>query len=506
LLTLLGYISVVSLLIVQLFLDLYGGRLPHVRFHDVGGQLLSVPLPGIVFSTLAFVLGWAFLLTGASDCRRRVFLPIVGVFVFNLLVLSPYARVSGYEMEGGTTLWGLLAVLLVGVPVTIHFFTRRTRYWRDAPLLEFAAWLAVVLVFTALLFTRDNLQVVAVHLFMTFYFLALIGGLFFFLSGLEVAGFAVSATRGIVMWLSYRLPSWVIHVLVIPPTLALLFLLNVALVGAGSLLFGSGNTVPGSQTGGLALLVVSLFCALPLLWGLRTLVARRWTIRATRTLLAYTCAFFVVLAGIWLAARTGGDFTWATLSAINALPPGLIFVGLMTLDVLNFGVRFANTEGRILPRTGRVTLYFGFALLMICFALFFLNLRAAPTGKTETSLQELNYASFALGAIFLGLPYFAWVVWKRRDRLVGEGRDVEFSSSSNDLWVNREPGRSWSVTGILLSLPCGFVNLIIGLPLTSLLVVVMGAVGYRKNDKLLGTTAIVLGAGVTILSWVFIVT
>ena len=97
-------------------------------------------------------------------------------------------------------------------------------------------------------------------------------------------------------------------------------------------------------------------------------------------------------------------------------------------------------------------------------------------------------------------------MWKRRDRLVGESRDVEFSSSFDGLWINREPGRSWSVAGILLGLPCGFVNLLISLPLTSLLVVVMGVVGYRKNDKLLGTTAIVLGAGITILSWVFIVT
>ena len=508
LLTLLGYISVVSLLIVQLFLDLYGGKLPHVRFHDVRGQLLSVPLPGIVFSTLAFVLGWALLLTGASDCRRRVFLPIVGVFVFHLLVLSPYPffRVSGYEGEGGTTLWGLLAVLLVGVPVTLHFFTRRTRYWSDAPLLEFAAWLAVGLVFTALLFNGDSLQLAAAQLYNAFFFLALFGGLFFFLSGLELADFAVSATRGIVMWLGYRLPSWVIHVLVIPPTLALLFLLSVALLGGGELLFESGNTTPGSRTGGLALLVVSLFCALPLLWGLRTLLARRWTIRATRILLAYTCALVVILAGIWQLATTGQDFTEAALSAINVLPPGLLFVGLMTLDVLNFGVRFANTEGRIMPRTGRVTLYFGSALLMICFALFFLNLRMAHTGKTETSLEELNIASLVLGTMLLGLPYFVWVVWKRRDRLVGESRDVEFSSSFDGLWINREPGRSWSVAGILLGLPCGFVNLVISLPLTSLLVVVMGVVGYRKNDKLLGTTAIVLGAGITILSWVFIVT
>jgi hypothetical protein len=369
LLTLLGYISVASLLMVQLFLELHTGKLLHVRFHDVRGQLLSVPLPGMVFSTLAFVLGWALLLTGASDCRRRVFLPIVGVFVFHLLVLLPYADVSGYEMEGRTTLWGLLAVLLVGVPVALHFFTRRTRYWRDAPLSEFAAWLAVVLVFTALLF-GDNLQLVAVHLYLTFYFLALFGGLYFFLSGLEVADFAVSTTGGIVTWLSYRLPGWVIHVLVIPTTLALLFLLIVALFSAGALLFGSGNTGAVYTTTGLVLLVLSLFCALPLLWGLRTLLARRWSIWTTRTLLAYECAYFVFLAGIWLAAKTGKDFTEAVLSAINAIPLGLLFVGLKTLNVLNFGVRFANTEGRIMPRTGRVTLYFGSALLMICFALF----------------------------------------------------------------------------------------------------------------------------------------
>jgi len=110
--------------------------------------------------------------------------------------------------------------------------------------------------------------------------------------------------------------------------------------------------------------------------------------------------------------------------ATNILPAALLFVGLAAYDVLNFGVKFANTDGQTMPRGGRVLMYFGTVLLVTGFTQFFFYARVVATGQPESTLNLLIDTPFVFGTLFLGLPYLAWIVWKRRERLTGEHGDT----------------------------------------------------------------------------------
>lgn len=118
------------------------------------------------------------------------------------------------------------------------------------------------------------------------------------------------------------------------------------------------------------------------------------------------------------------DLTTVVLSgagvAANVLPAALLFVGLAAYDVLNFGADFANTDGRIMPRGGRVLMYFGTVLLVSSFILFTLNARVVNTGQPDDSLELFIDMPFVVGILFLGLPYLVWIVLRRRGRLVSE--------------------------------------------------------------------------------------
>ena len=140
-------------------------------------------------------------------------------------------------------------------------------------------------------------------------------------------------------------------------------------------------------------------------------VGKPWlvTLRSTRNSASPTSTRTIPMAGVitivskappilsggmraTLTSSVGSDFTAHRPEAFckvvarggiptNILPAALLFVGLAAYDVLNFGVRYANTDGRIMPRSGRVFLYFGAVLLVTSFALFYLNARVVRTGQ-----------------------------------------------------------------------------------------------------------------------------
>ena len=86
-LAILGYVGVIMLLAATLALELFGDQMSGVRFvSSTAEEYIQLPIAAIVVSNLSFVTGWAFILTGASDCRRRVLLPIVLLFVFELFL------------------------------------------------------------------------------------------------------------------------------------------------------------------------------------------------------------------------------------------------------------------------------------------------------------------------------------------------------------------------------------------------------------------------------------
>ncbi|HYN87471.1 MAG TPA: hypothetical protein VER55_03015 [Ardenticatenaceae bacterium] len=81
----LGYLIVVVLLGIPPGVELFGERLPTVEFDPgtTGLGLLQIPFLVLLVSSISFALGCAFILTGASDSRRRLFFPVVGLFLIH---------------------------------------------------------------------------------------------------------------------------------------------------------------------------------------------------------------------------------------------------------------------------------------------------------------------------------------------------------------------------------------------------------------------------------------
>ena len=192
-LAVLGYVIVLGMLVATLLLELVGDQLESVTFRpDSSTGRVQIPILAIIVSNISFVLGWAFLLTGASDCRRRVFLPVVFVFLFQLFLL---AIGLGDNRNLIFAFWSL-AIPLVALPVGLHFFTRRSVRWREHPMLEFAAWGAAMSVFVIFLWVaRATTADVALAVHSTFLVVLLLSVPYWVLLGFGVVDMSADLAR-----------------------------------------------------------------------------------------------------------------------------------------------------------------------------------------------------------------------------------------------------------------------------------------------------------------------
>lgn len=400
LLTLLGYASVASMLAVTLFLELSAAGSSGVEFKSnfSSKALLVVPVPALIFSGLSLAAGWAFVLTGATDCRRRVFLLIGGVFFVQWVLFVGRGGVA-------TAFLGFAGLLLLAVVALMHLFSRRLRYWRAYALVEFSAWLILMLLVVAEMFLNNTRRVAALDLELALSVPQILTMPFWIVLGVEAVDVAAKLTRQVIAGLRSRFSdrrfgTLVVAVLLIRPVISFALILN-----------------DGGWWG------IDLLVSLVLvLWAAGLRLSGRLSVRTLSLLLAISLVLPLLTLG-WSQPFRETDLTTVVLSvagvATNVLPAALLFVGLAAYDVLNFGVRYANVDGRIMPRGGRVLMYFGAVLLVTAYVLFFLNAREVGTGQTDESLNLLIDMPFMAGVLFLGLPYLAWMVWRRREWLIG---------------------------------------------------------------------------------------
>ncbi len=156
-------------------------------------------------------------------------------------------------------------------------------------------------------------------------------------------------------------------------------------------------------------------------WVVRLRLTGRWTGEPASLGLALGVAQGVLLAAIHLAAVNKQDFLEWGLAASGAISPAVLFVALAAYNVMTFGARYANREGRLAPRTGRSLIYFGTILWLLSALLFTTSLRAVPGGEPNEIPQTYFSLISTFGIVFLGPPYLAWIVWRRRERLMGVG-------------------------------------------------------------------------------------
>jgi hypothetical protein len=424
-LTIGGYLAVFGLLLFTLLVELAGDRLPNVEY-SLAGQNDKVPLVVMAIAGLAFILGWSYLLTGAAASRARIFLPVLVLFGLQLFLVT-----------GGALLFLSLEVLFFLTVLIIYVLTFRTRFWPDLPGLHFFGWLGAVSVIVILSFgTTPTNAKVAVALSANFSIVLLLAIVFWVLLGFTIIDLGIQIGRGFTRIARKCLPfsafsALVVFVLLIHPAVAaLVFWLT--------------------KDGFLLLDVLFSIVFIPgalILW-----ITRHWSGSTGAVFLTLSLATPVVVLGISLAF-SGHDFTELVLQMTGLFPPMLLFVGLTTYNLLGMGVAFTGVDGRILPKRARVLLYFGTLLLVVACMLFQSNERIAETNQLSLDVQNMINNLFALSALVLGIPYVVWMVWKRRELLIGP--EKEFSGEeSRWLWLERVPGPAWLALSLVMACAC----------------------------------------------------
>ena len=395
-----GYGSVLALLVATALIWYFWIR-------TSGGVPLPVGL-AIAFSSLWFVVGWAFVLTGASDSRPPVFL-----LIFALLSLQMYVLLGAIGPDPNAAY--LVPVLLLAAAVTIaHQRSHRARYWRSLPLVEFVAWAMGLIGLLVVAWVFDTIVTGAVPfaeaLAGALFPLFVLTFLFWIVSALTTVDLGVNLARAVVLGLSRRLPEDIFRALSVP----LLLVSGIVWVVWTVAIWGDTNTHWSRFWVGMNGLIT---VPLTLVLGVLLLASmRRWTLRAAATLLALSLALPIILLPLALIfSETEGG---------RASPHILVTVGLLVYGLLNFGAAYVNAEGFYMPRTSRVLIYLGTVILTLSMTLVFFTQCGTEGNFCPLEIQSGEPSPRSvwtgLGFVFLAPVYFAWLVWKHPGRLIGD--------------------------------------------------------------------------------------
>ena len=396
-----GYAFVGLLLVASLLVQLPGAAIGPIRtvfsLSTTTAPTVDVivPLPAVALGVITFILGWSLALAGFAHFRHLLYIPMAALFLLCLLLI---------DATGDLAALGSLVVLAVGLASHVYH-RRRRRLHQAAFLIELVAWAGSLVVLFVLVFLQHtDLGRLAASLGKGFALLAVLAIPFWGLLSLDVVEGAVALGRLAVTTMDRLIPArWVrwcvFGFLVIRPGLSLW------IVVAGALPFLVLDLALS-----LALLPVALVLGL----------MRRWSAQAAHLLTGLSLASLSVSLALNLAFINRADPLQYFLLQIGIFPPVLLFVGLMAFNILGLGAKFANGEGLGMPRPGRVLAYLGVSILVVGFTLFFSSARTLDGRRYEEFDVFIN-GTFALGLLFLGIPYLALTIWRQR-RLLAAGR------------------------------------------------------------------------------------
>lgn len=453
-LTVAGYLAVLGLLGLTMLVEVLGPGQPSARYvlpyNDIAADIktrlpflmeqaglsLSLPWLALVGVLLAFVWGWTYLLSGATECRRRVFFPILVFFILQLgaiVVPTNIAKLSDAQLVPMILpclcLPALVLVLALGFG-----FTYRSPRWQKLTWLKWigSLTLMLVLVLSPLIFNPQPEAIIYNMLgILSAPFLLAIP--WWFVSGLagvdlvmRISRFALTGLRR--LFPASFLKSGSILVTLAHPlvsgTFIALYLVALPFLRPG---INSENVTVGVPEISMMLEIVLTAPLVLILGGL--LISKHWTERNALALLALNLALPFLSLTVSLALIQGRslfDIVELATNPLYDLAPMLTFVILMAYSALFLGAEFANSDGKLIPRRARVQLGLGVALLIIAFTLFFANLRVPPQvdapGDPTLYFDADNLATgaTALSLMFLGFPYLLWSLWKDPERMLGD--------------------------------------------------------------------------------------
>jgi hypothetical protein len=379
-LALVGYGLAIFLIVALVVFELAGTSLSRIEFTSSGYQRtlqLSVPVAMPSIYLLGWVAGWALVLTGASDCRNRIFLPIAAYFTLAWLSGSGIAYAEG---SGGFLLWLLPLLLLAARSVS-----GRLALWHAHPGLEFLLW-AISLAAFPLTRGGEDAQLAA-SVYSSLAGVYIVGLPFWFWLGVDGADGILQSANGLLGVLRQTLGSR----------------LDRLAAGLTGLLVGLALLLTFVDRWLWVLPVVAVMLALAAV-GLARLRGRGpsqlWRFLLWVALSAFVFAFFLDLAVKEIDTNIN-----SIVLHLAGLPPGAVFGLLLLYDICTAGTRFAGVDGRWLPRRGRVLIYLGAIVLAAAFAFLALNIydmeRGAPHDLVVRNISVVTYAGLVLGGLWL---------------------------------------------------------------------------------------------------------
>ena len=400
-------------------LNLIGGWLPWLD-----GMALDRPASAIVpFSVIALaaatsMTGWAFLLTGASDCGRRVFLPLVVLFFWTLTLLVwplPERNIIIPIMAG--------CLLVLGA---IHAATARRGIWQDRPELEFVIWLTIATVPAIVTYLIGNTydgkgpEALVRGMEGALMLPAVLALPLWTLGGLEAVELALNVGRGAARGLTGRLGDR--HLLVLgwmAPCLACAIAAAVTVTGLDPVGLVPTRTLALDTVPAVAVGLVWYGAPVGfLVWALVRALRHRWDLSAASGGVVLAIAWPIFFAAFAMAVENKQDLVELAATAPGVVPPYTIAVVLLAHNVATFGARHANREGRIMVRQGRVLMHFGVLLVMVACAMFFSAHGLLAFGEIVRRFEPVLAAGLLLGIGIMGPIYLAWRNVRRPDRLL----------------------------------------------------------------------------------------
>ncbi len=311
-----GYLAVLGQLLFTLVVELAGEHLGTVTY-TLAGENHIIPLLVLVITGLAFILGWAYLLTGAAAGAARIFLPVLALFAVQLFLVT-----------SGNLLLVFFELIFFVAVLVIYGLTFRTRFWLDLPGLHFFGWLGAVSIFMILsVGISATFSDMAVALSANFSMLQLLTFLFWVILGLSVIDLGITIGRWFSRIFWKHLPISAFN------SLILFFLL--AHPAVASLIFWL------TQDGFLLLDIV--FSVLIIIYALVVWLSHRWSAPNRAVIVTLSFATPVVSLGVSMAFG-GQDFTGTSAKHDRHLPPNTVVCRTYNLQLV--------WDGHILYRRG----------------------------------------------------------------------------------------------------------------------------------------------------------
>ncbi len=441
----LGYLAILFMLVLMAASVLWGSGWPVAAFTFMGVPL-QVPLLVQIAGLAGLFISWTYILTGVSGSHPLIFLPLLLFFGVEMVILA---------VSGNLFLAWLCTFLplLLGVSA-VHLFTYKKGFWQKYPLVLFFFWI-LLFFFAGILYwlgrdAKAGLGTSVMDVFNLFYLFLLPFSLLF---GLSIVDLAVNLAHWIVDFLRRLFPPAGIQALA-----AFLLIARLAVIPLMVALAPNVERVMQQPNVGLkdillpAALLLDTLLSFPLILAALVLAfTRRWDGYRAAQLLALCLAAPIFALGLMLGLSGQGDISNTielTLTNVGVLPSMIVFVAMLTYTVLGLGTKFARTDGRRMPRRGRVLLVLGVGLLVASLATYRINLLEVATHLPAGHFVDVFGDSFAVGVVALGLPYLLWIIWKRPERLAGKREEFE-SVPARLRFPPRLTPRTWLLSGIL---------------------------------------------------------